>query len=201
MSVIGNKILVIRQMLKINREDASEKIGVTPDELKQIEINDADYYYPQMIRCSELFKKSIYYMLDDNSDNSLIFRTPTRDEYFKFDETITCVTNLRNPLKRDITLIKRPECCNKPNARYYGWKVVGNEYCFSGVIVLEDVDEFAEDDIIVAIVKQKPVYGKFKAENGKFFIAPITNEKRRLSLTAKGSKVMGIVKHLDIQVN
>jgi hypothetical protein len=201
MSKVGKKMQFLRYDLKIDMEDASKFIGATSEELAEIEMADGDYYYPQLLRCCELYKTNIYFMLDDNSDKTLIFREPTSEDYLKFEESITCVTNLRNPLKRDLSRIKRPECCNKPNARYYGWKILDTKYCFKGVIVLEDAEEFAQDDIIIAIIRQKPVYGKFKAENGKFFIAPITDEKKRLSLTAKGSKVMGIVKHLDIEVN
>ena len=201
MSDIGNRLHYLRHDLKIDREEAGKFLGVTADELEEIEIHNGDYYYPQLLRSCELYHKSIYFMLDDGSNKTLVFKDPTREDYLKFDETITCTTNLRNTLKRDVTLIKRPDCCNKPNTRYYGWKIIDSKYCFKGVIVLEDAEEFAQDDIIIAIIRQKPVYGKFKAESGKFFIAPITDEKKRLSLTAKGSKVMGIVKHLDIDVN
>ncbi len=201
MSDIGNKMHFLRRDLKISREDAAQSLGISADELAEIEMSNGDYYYPQLLRSCQLYNTYIYFLLDDNSSNSIVFKDPTRDDYVKFEETITCVTNLRNTLKRDVSLIRKPECCNKPNGRYYGWKIIDSEYCFKGIIVLEDADKYAEDDIIVAIIRQKPVYGKFKAQNGQFFIQPITDKKKRLSLTAKGSKVMGIVKHLDIQVN
>ena len=201
MSDVGKRLHFLRHDLNISRETAGKYLGISAEEVAEIELYNGDYYYPQLLRICKLYKTSIHFLLDDNSSNVLIFKDPTRDDYYKFDELITCVTNLRNPLKRDMSTIKRPACCNKPGARYYGWKILDSEFCFKGIVVLEDVDELSNDDIIVAIIKQKPVYGKFKAENGGFFISPITNEKRRLSLTAKGSRVMGLVKYLEVEVN
>ena len=201
MSFVGNKLHYLRHNLNISREEAGEIMRVSAEELAEIEIYSGDYYYPELLRICKLYQTTIIFLLDDNSRNVLVFNDPSKDEYFKFDEMITCVSNLRNPLRKDFSYIKRPACCNKPGARYYGWKILDTEFCFKGTIVLEDVDEYANDDIMVAIVKQKPVYGRFKAENGGLFIAPINDPKKRLSLTAKGSRVMGLVKYPEAEVN
>ena len=203
MPLVGNRLLAIRRSRNIERCDAAEYFGITEDELKDIELHNSDYDIDLLLKSCDLYKTTITFLLDEN-DKKYHLKTPTEDDYGKFEDNILCVDKLKNPLKKDCNYIKKPANCNGPSSDYYAWRILSSDYCLNGYVTMhriEKLDALHEGDIIVAIVLQKPVYGTFTIIEDKIFIRPINNPKKCLSLTAKGSKIMGLVKRLDITVS
>lgn len=199
MAEVGNRLLSLRTMRGIERKDAAQKLGISENELKEIELFKADYDMSLLLKCCDLYKTTVAAILDEN-EKGYSLRTPKEEDYNKFEDTILCTDVLLNPLKKNTTRIKKPARCTGPSSDYYAWRILSSEYCLNGYIILKQVDSLQEGDIIVAIVKQKPVYGFFRVIEGDKYINPVNSPKNKFKLSAKGVKVVGLVKYLDINV-
>lgn len=198
MPEVGKRLLSIRTMRGIERNDAAQKLGVSEEELREIELFKADYDIGLLLKCCDLYKTSVAALLDEN-EKTYPLKTP-KEDYNKFEDKIICTDVLLNTLKKNISYIKKPARCTGPSKNYCAWRILSSEYCLSGYVVFEIVNELREGDIILAVVKQKPVYGFFRVIEGDKYINPVNSPKNKFKLSAKGVKIAGRVKHLDINV-
>lgn len=199
---IGKRLIALRNDKKIDRSEAAEYFGITEDELLDIEIYNADYDIDLLLKSCDLYNVSLAFLLDENED-ICTYKSLDEDDYGKYEDYIVCVDNLRNVKKSDVNYIKKPDDCKGESSNYFAWRVLSTDYCLKGYITLhriEKLEALYEGDIIVAIIKQKPVYGFFTIYEGGICIRPLSEPGKHLSLKARGSKVIGVVKHLEVTV-
>ena len=202
MANVGSKLLYLRKRKNIERSDAAEYFGMSESELEQIELYNGDYDIALLVKSCKLYDTSIFFLLAENEKVS-VFKTPPED-YIKYEDTIKCVDDLRNFKRKDLNFIKKPDNCKGPSSDYFAWRILSSDYCLKGYVTMKDIrsmDYLRDGDIIVAIVLQKPVYGIFKVTEDGIYIHPINDPKRELNLKAKGARIIGLVKHLDITVS
>ena len=203
MANVGKRLLFIRKSRNIERSEAATYFGITEDELKDIELYNADYDIALVLKSCKLYNTSIAFLLDEN-EKIYHHKSPSEDDYRKYEDNIICTDNLRNFKKKEVNFVKKPDNCKGPNSDYFVWRILESEYCLKGYVTIQNTNSLESlrvGDVIVAIVKQKPVYGVFAMIGDDIFIRPITAPHKHLSLKAKGAKIMGLVKHLDITVS
>lgn len=202
MANVGNKLLYLRKEKKIERSVAAEYFGISEEELEQIELYNGDYDAALLIKSCKLYDTSVFFLLAEK-DNIAVFKTPSED-YIKYEDTIRCFDELINSVRKDFNLIRKPDCCKGPSSDYFAWRILSSEYCLKGYVTMLDINKmkFLQDgDIVVAIALKKPVYGIFRVTEEGVYISPVNNPMQRINPKAKGVRLIGLVKHLDITVN
>lgn len=202
MANVGNKLLYLRKEKNIERSTAAEYFGISEEELQEIELYNGDYDAALLIRSCKLYDTSIFFLLADN-ETVTVFKTPPED-YIKYDDTIKCFDKLVNTQRKDLNFIRKPDCCKGPASDYFAWRVLSSEYCLKGYVTMLDInkiDYLRDGDIVVAVALKKPVYGFFRVTDEGVYISPVNNPQQRINPKAKGVRMFGLVKHLDITVN